>query len=62
LVQVRIIAEPYEALAADHVTRFEEWRPGRWRDSERSPCPLFDLGKLGIFDATHVGILPTGPG
>jgi hypothetical protein len=59
LVQDRIVAEAYEALAADPGTRFEEWSPGRRRDSERSHGAVFDLDKPGLFDAiSHCHILP----
>jgi hypothetical protein len=58
LAEIRVIAEPYEALAADWLTRLELRDPGRWRDREGSRGTLLDLGEFGLFDAiAHDSIL-----
>jgi hypothetical protein len=51
LVEIWVIAEPYEGFAADWLTRLELRDPGCRRDREGSRGALFDLGEFGLFDA-----------
>ena len=51
LVEIRIIAELNEALAAEPAVRLEPGDPRRRRDRECSRSALFDLGEFGLFDA-----------
>jgi hypothetical protein len=62
LVEVRVVAEPYEGFATDWLTRLELRDSGCGRDCEGSRGALFDLREFVVFDAmAHSHILASRP-
>jgi hypothetical protein len=51
LVKIRIIAEPYEGLATDRLTRLKLRDPGCRRDCEGLAGALFDVREFVVFNA-----------